>query len=98
SGNLLATMTGQIKLANPTAARLLGFETAGGLNGHRLDEFYAKRDLWQTHCDRLVRGDKIELPGLQLRNRDGVPVQVVAKLSARMSPSREPELHVYVTD
>ncbi|HWH49810.1 MAG TPA: ATP-binding protein, partial [Burkholderiales bacterium] len=69
-----------------------------GLNGRRLGDFYAENDLWQTHRDRLLRGDKIELPGLQLRNRDGVPVQVVAKLSARMSPSREPELHVYVTD
>jgi len=98
SGNLLATTTGQIKLANPTAARLLGFATPEGLNGRRLGDFYAENDLWQTHRDRLLRGDKIELPGLQLRNRDGVPVQVVAKLSARMSPSREPELHVYVTD
>jgi len=98
SGNLLATMTGQVKLANPMAARLLGFETAGELSGHRLGEFYAERDLWETHCDRLLRGDKIELPMLQLRNRDGVPVQVVAKLSARLSPSREQELHVYVTD
>jgi signal transduction histidine kinase len=98
SGNLLATTTGQVKLANPTAARLLGFETAGDLNGHRLGEFYAERDLWEAHRDRLLRGEKIELPMLQLRNRDGVPVQVVAKLSARLSPSREQELHVYVTD
>ena len=98
SGNLLATTNGEVKLANPMAARLLGFETAGGLNGHQLAEFYAESDLWQTHRDRLLRGDKIELPRLQLRNRDGVPVQVVAKLSARLSPSREPELHVYVTD
>src|SRR6185436_2537201 len=36
SGNLLATTTGQIKLANPTAARLLGFATPEGLNGRRL--------------------------------------------------------------
>ena len=98
SGNLLATTSGQIKLANPMAARLLGFETAGDLNGHRLGEFYAERDLWQTHRDGLLRGERIELPLLRLRNRDGVPVQVVAKLSARLSPSREPELHVYVTD
>ncbi len=99
SGNLLATTTtGQIKLANPMAARLLGFETAGELIGHRLGEFYAECDLWETHCDRLLRGDKIELPMLQLRNRNGAPVQVVAKLSARLSPSRESELHVYVTD
>jgi signal transduction histidine kinase len=98
SGNLLATTTGQVKLANPMAARLLGFETAGDLNGHRLGEFYAESGLWETHRDRLLRGERIELPMLQLRNRDGVPVQVVAKLSARMSPAREPELHVYVTD
>src|SRR5882762_8067475 len=98
SGNLLATMTGQVKLANPMAARLLGFETAGELSGHRLGEFYAERDLWETHCDRLLRGDKIELPMLQLRNRNGAPVQVVAKLSARLSPCRESELHVCITD
>jgi signal transduction histidine kinase len=98
SGNLLATTTGQVKLANPMAARLLGFQSAGELNGHRLGEFYAESDMWETHRDRLQRGDKIELPMLQLRNREGVPVQVVAKLSARLSPSREPELHVYVTD
>jgi signal transduction histidine kinase len=98
SGNLLATTTGQVKLANPMAARLLGFQSAGELNGHRLGEFYAESDMWETHRDRLLRGDKIELPMLQLRNREGVPVQVVAKLSARLSPSREPELHVYVTD
>lgn len=98
SGNLLATTTGQVKLANAMAARLLGFETAGALNGHQLGEFYAEGDLWATHRDRLLRGEMIELPMLQLRNRGGVPVQVVAKLSARLSPSREPELHVYITD
>jgi PAS domain S-box-containing protein len=98
SGNLLATRSGQVKLANPMAARLLGFETAGELNGHRMGEFYAECDLWESHRERLLRGDKIELPLLQLKNRDGIPVQVVAKLSARMSPYREPELHVYVTD
>ena len=98
SGNLLATTTGQVKLANPAAARLLGFETTGDLNGHQLGGFYAERDLWATHRDRLLRGEMIELPMLQLRNRHGSPVQVVAKLSARLSPSREPELHVYITD
>ncbi|HKQ26679.1 MAG TPA: ATP-binding protein [Burkholderiales bacterium] len=98
SGNVLATTTGQVKLANPTAARLLAFETADGLNGHHLGEFYAESDQWEAHRDRLLRGEKIELPVLRLKNRDGVPVQVVAKLSARLSPSREPELHVYVTD
>ena len=77
SGNLLATTTGQVKLANPMAARLLGFGTAGELNGHKLGEFYVESSLWEAHRERLLRGDKIELPMLQLRNRDGAPVQVV---------------------
>ena len=41
---------------------------------------------------------KIELPLLQLRRHDGLILQVVAKLSARLSPAREPELHMYVAD
>lgn len=98
SGNLLAATNGRVKLANPTAAQLFGFETAEDLIGRELGELYANRDLWESHRDRLLRGERIEMPMLELKNRDGVPVQVVAKLSARLSPSREPELHAYVTD
>lgn len=98
SANFLATPDGVVKLANPAAAELLGFETAQELNRRSLADFYAERDLWETHRERLLRGDRIELPVLQLRRPDGASVQVVAKLSARLSPAREPELHVYVTD
>jgi PAS domain S-box-containing protein len=98
SANLLATPDGVVKLANPAAAELLGFPTAQDLNQRRLADFYAERDLWDAHRERLLRGEGIELPVLRLRRDDGTPVQVVAKLGARLSPAREPELHMYVTD
>ena len=98
AGNVLASMDGKIKLANPAAAKMLGFNDADELNGRSLEAFYVEREQWGTHCSTLLRGGKIELPLLQLRRRDGLIVQVVAKLSARLSPAREPELHMYVAD
>jgi glucose-6-phosphate-specific signal transduction histidine kinase len=50
------------------------------------------------HCNTLLSGGKLELPLLQLKRHDGRLVQVVAKLSARLSPTREPELHMYIAD
>ena len=98
AGNLLATMDGRIKLANPAAAQLLGFNSADELNGRSLEEFYLDRGQWSAHCNALLGGGKVELPLLQLQGRDGIVVQTVAKLSARLSPAREPELHMYVAD
>jgi PAS domain S-box-containing protein len=98
AGNLLASIDGKIKLANPAAAEMLGFNDADELNGRSLEEFYVEREQWRTHCSTLLGGGKIELPLLQLRRHDGRFVQVVAKLSARLSPTREPELHMYVAD
>lgn len=98
AGNLLASIDGKIKLANPAAAEMLGFNDADELNGRSLEEFYVEREQWAMHCDTLLSGGKVELPLLQLRRHDGRLVQVVAKLSARLSPSREPELHLYVAD
>ncbi len=98
AGNLLASIDGRIKLANPAAARLLGFNGADELNGRPLEEFYLDREQWGMHRDTLLGGGKIELPLLQLKRRDGLVVQAVAKLSARLLPAREPELHMYVAD
>jgi PAS domain S-box-containing protein len=98
AGNLLASIDGTIKLANPAAAEMLGFNDAEELNGRSLAEFYVEREQWAGHCSTLLGGGKIELPLLQLRRHDGQFVQVVAKLSARLSPAREPELHMYVAD
>ena len=97
AGNLLASMDGRIKLANPAAAQLLGFD-AEELNGLGLEEFYVDRSQWQAHRDTLIGGGKVELPLLRLQRRDGFPVQAVAKLSARLSPAREPELHMFLAD
>lgn len=98
AGNLLASIDGKIKLANPAAAAMLGFSDAQELNGRALEEFYAEREQWATHWNTLLSGVKIELPLLQLKRHDGQFVQVAAKLSARLSPAREPELHMYVAD
>ncbi len=98
AGNLLASIDGKIKLANPAAAEMLGFNDADELNGRSFEEFYVEREQWAMHCSTLLSGGKIELPLLQLRRHDGLIVQVVAKLSARLSPTGEPELHMYVAD
>ena len=98
AGNLLASTDGTIKLANPAAAQLLGFDGAQEMNGRSLEEFYVDREQWKLHHGMLLGSGKVELPLLQLRRRDGLAVQAVAKLSARLSPAREPELHLYVAD
>ena len=98
AGNLLASIDGKIKLANPAAARLLGFDSAEEMNGRSLEQFYLDPEFWATHCKTLLGGGKVELPLLQLRRRDGQVVHAAAKLSARLSPAREPELHMYVAD
>jgi len=98
AGNLLASIDGKIKLANPAAARLLGFNSADELNGRSLEEFYVDRGQWTMHRDTLQGGGKIELPLLQLKRTDGRVAYTVAKLSALLLPTREPELHIYVAD
>lgn len=98
AANLLASLDGRIKLANPAAVRLLGFASAEELNGRLLQEFYVDDKLWATHRNSLQAGAQIELPSLQLTRRDGAVVHAAAKLSARLSPAREPELHIYLAD
>jgi PAS domain S-box-containing protein len=98
AGNVLATLDGRITLANPAAATLFGFGDAQELVGHALPDFYVERELWQQHRGVLLHGEKIELPLLQLKRRDGQALKVVAKLSARLTPAQEPKLHMYVAD
>ncbi|MEO8006349.1 MAG: histidine kinase [Betaproteobacteria bacterium] len=98
AGNVVASIDGRIKLANPAAAQLLGFEATEELNGRMLGEFYLDENLWAEHRGRLLHAEKIELPVLQLKRRDGRCVQAVAKLSAQLSPEGEREVHMYVAD
>jgi PAS domain S-box-containing protein len=98
AGNLLASMDGGIKLANPAAAQMLGFDSADELRGRQLEDFYLDSAQWRAQCETLLGGGKVELPLLQLKRRDGVAIQVAAKLAARLSPAREAELHMYVAD
>src|SRR4029079_19349532 len=74
AANLVASLDGRIKLANPAAVRLLGFASPDELDGRLLQEFYVDRALWATHRDALQAGRQIELPALQLTRRDGAVV------------------------
>ncbi len=98
SANFIAGADGRVRLSNPAAARLLGYDGAAELNGRPIGEFYTDGALWTQHRERLLRGEKVEVPMLEMRRRDGAAVQAVAKLSARLLPAREVELHLYVTD
>ena len=98
AGNLLASIEGRIHLCNPAAARMLGFDSAGELRGRLLQDFYADAGQWTAHRDALRAGGKIELPRFELRRRDGGLLYTVVKLSARLAPGQEPELHMYVAD
>lgn len=98
AGNLLASGEGRIRLCNPAAARMLGFASAEELQGRLLQDFYLDPGQWRAHCDGLRAGGKIELPRLELRRRDGGILHTAVKLSARLAPGQDAELHMYVAD
>jgi PAS domain S-box-containing protein len=98
SANFIAGADGRVRLSNPAAASLLAYDSPAELNARSIGEFYMDGALWTQHRERLLRGEKVEVPMLEMRRRDGAAVQAVAKLSARLLPAREVELHLYVTD
>jgi PAS domain S-box-containing protein len=98
SANFIATAEGRVRLSNPAAVKLLGMPDPGRLEGRLISDFYADRALWERHREQLLRGEKVETTMLELRRQDGEAVQAVAQLSARLSPAREAELHLYITD
>jgi PAS domain S-box-containing protein len=98
SANFIASPEGRVRLSNPAAAQLLGVSSTGDLTGRAIGEFYADGALWDRHRDQLLRGERVETSLLELRRSDGALVQAVAQLSARLSPAREAELHLYITD
>jgi PAS domain S-box-containing protein len=98
SGNVLMGMDGLIRLSNPAAARLFGIASPDGLIGRNIADFYAEASEWQQHRERLLLGEKIELPTLQLKRQDGSDLRVVATLRRSPGTSHAPELHLYMTD
>lgn len=98
SANFIAAGDGRIRLCNPAAASLLACSSPSELHDQPLGRFYQEPALWEEHRERLLRGEKVDVPMLQMRRVDGAMVQAVAKLSARLSPAKQPELHLYVTD
>jgi signal transduction histidine kinase len=96
SGNILAAADGVIRLCNPAAVGMLALQRDGA--GLRVGDLYADPALWESHRVRLLGGESIDLPMLELRRADGAQVQVVAKLCLTEDAGGNPELHLYMTD
>jgi PAS domain S-box-containing protein len=98
SGNVLMDAGGRVVLSNPAAARLLGVPAPGELEGRAIADFYADPSQWEEQRARLLHGEKIELPTLEMKRRDGSALQVVATLCPAPGRDTRPELHLYMTD
>jgi PAS domain S-box-containing protein len=98
AGNTLAAPDGAMLLCNPAMVRILGLNSPEEAVGRNLGEFYADPSLWHRHREALSRGDKLEIPLLDLRRADGLPVKVIARMLPRYSPGKGPELQVYLAD
>jgi len=98
AGNALLAMDGVILLCNPAMARILGAPSPDGAVGRNLADFYADQRLWVQHRAALTRGEKLEMPLLDLRSADDVPVKAIARMLPRHSPGKSPELQVYLAD
>ncbi len=98
AGNTLAGLDGTMLLCNPAMASILGLRSPEEALGRNFGEFYADRDLWTQHRAALARGEKLEIPLLDLRSADGRGVKVIARMLARRSPDKPPELQAYLAD
>ena len=98
AGNTLAALDGAMLLCNPAMVRILGLNSPEEAIGRNLGEFYADPALWRQHREALSRGDKLEIPLLDLRRADGLPVKAIARMLPRYSPGKGPELQVYLAD
>jgi len=98
AGNALTAVNGAVLLCNPAMARILGLRSQQEALGRDLGDFYADRGLWTAHREALLRGEKLEIALLDLRSAGGEPVKVIARMLARQSSGKPPELHVYVAD
>jgi PAS domain S-box-containing protein len=98
AGNTLAAMDGTMLLCNPAMARMLGLSSLDQAVGRNLAEFYVDPELWRTHHEALARGEKLEIPLLDVRSSDGQVVKAIARIVPRYSPGRSAELQVYFAD
>jgi PAS domain S-box-containing protein len=98
AGNAIATPSGEILLCNPAMARILGLADVQQAVGRNLAEFYADRHLWPRHRSALERGEKVEVPVLDLVSKDGAAMKAIARILPPISPEHRDELHVYLAD
>jgi PAS domain S-box-containing protein len=98
AGNTLTAPDGAMLLCNPAMVRILGLNSPEEAVGRNLGEFYMDPSLWHEHRKALSRGDKLEIPLLDLRRADGLAVKAIARMLPRYLPGRDPELQVYLAD
>lgn len=98
SGNVLMDADGHIVLSNPAAARLLGVPSPEVLAGRAIAGFFADPVHWEAQRKRLLEGERVELPMLELKRPDGSALRVVATLCPAPGSGDRPELHLYMTD
>lgn len=98
AGNTLTAPDGAMLLCNPAMVRILGLSSPEEAVGRNLGEFYADPSLWHQHREALSRGDKLEIPLLDLRRADSRAVKAIARMLPRYSPGKGPELQVYLAD
>jgi PAS domain S-box-containing protein len=98
AGNTLAASDGAMLLCNPAMAQILGLRSPEDAVARNLGAFYADPSLWAQHREALARGEKLEIPSLELRSAEGRGVKVIARMLARHSPEKSAELQVYLAD
>lgn len=98
AGNALAAQSGEIRLCNPAMARMLGLAHPDSAVGSDFSGFYASPGLWPQHQAVLARGDKVEIPVLELKGAGGATVHAIARMWPRTAPGRGREIHISLVD
>jgi PAS domain S-box-containing protein len=98
TGNALLDAAGRAVACNPSFARMFRFaspETAVGTNVADLHQDPAE---WHALMARLARGERVDEHEMELRRRDGKPVNVVANLIADRTGDAIREIRAYYFD
>ncbi len=99
AGNALTDANGTIEVCNPAMAQVLGLGDPAEAKGRNLMQFYADADLWLRHRAMLQRGEKVEVPVLELKSAAaGALTRVIARILPPSALGHSAGLHVYFAD
>ena len=89
SGDFISTPDGTILVCNPSFARIFGFASTEEAAAHDLKSFYPDRSVWDHFIAALRRERKLQSYGLEMRRRDGAPVDAIANVIGRFDTQGE---------